>query len=72
MATTGSGSNDMYKGVEMNNLLDETMECLTKQMIQNNFKNKGSKEEKYLITKQELYNFSIKLIKVVKEAYNNG
>ena len=52
----------------MENLLNDTMQLLTEQMIRDNFKKQGSKEERYIITKQELYNFSIKLIKVIKES----
>lgn len=52
----------------MDNVLNDTLQLLTEQMIRDNFKNKGSKEDKYIITKQELYNFSIKLIKVIKES----
>ena len=52
----------------MNNILNNTIQILTEQMIRDNFTNKGSKEERYIITKQELYNFSIKLIKLIKES----
>lgn len=48
-------------------ILEDTLEILTKQMIKDNFQNKGVKEDKYIITKQDLYQFSIKLIKLVKE-----
>lgn len=51
-----------------NKILEATIEILTKQMIKDNFQNKGAKEEKYILTKQELYEFSIRLIKLVKEA----
>lgn len=47
-------------------MLSDTIQALTEQMIKNNFKNRGT-EEKYIITKQQLYEFSIKLIKVIKE-----
>lgn len=45
---------------------DDIIQELTEQMIKNNFKNRGN-EEKYIITKQKLYEFSIKLIKLIKE-----
>ena len=48
-------------------ILDDTLELLMLQMIKENFENKNIQEEKYIITKQELYEFSIKLIKIVKE-----
>lgn len=44
---------------------DDIIQELTEQMIKNNFENRGAKE-KYIITKQDLYEFSIKLIKVIK------
>ena len=50
-----------------NEILEDTIEILTEQLIKDNFQNKGVKEEKYIITKQDLYKFSIKLIKLVKE-----
>ena len=45
-------------------MLDETIEELTKQMIKDKFENE---EEKYIITKTELYLFCIKLIKTIRE-----
>ena len=42
------------------------------QMIKENFENKNIQEEKYIITKQELYEFSIKLIKLVKGIYDDN
>ena len=48
-----------------NKILEDTIEILTKQMIKDNFQSKGDKEEKYILTKQELYKFSIRLIKVI-------
>lgn len=51
-------------------MLEETLQVLTEQMIKNNFQNKINDEKKYIITKQELYEFSIKLIKLVKEIYD--
>lgn len=53
-----------------NEILDDTLEVLMLQMIKENFENKNLSEEKYIITKQELYEFSIKLIKLVKEVYD--
>lgn len=44
---------------------DDVIQELTQQMIKQNFENRGQ-EEKYIITKQDLYEFSIKLIKVIK------
>ena len=44
---------------------DDVIQELTQQMIKQNFENRG-KKEKYMITKQDLYEFSIKLIKVIK------
>ena len=45
-------------------MLDETIEELTKQMIKNRFEDT---EEKYIITKTELNQFCIKLIKTIRE-----
>lgn len=53
-------------------MLDEALEVLTEQMIKDNFENKGNVEEKFIITKQELYKFCIKLIKVVEEVYGES
>lgn len=50
-----------------NKILEDTIEILTKQMIKENFQNKGAKEEKYILTKQELYEFSIRLLKLINE-----
>lgn len=51
-------------------ILDDTLEVLMLQMIKEKFENKNQNEDKYIITKQELYEFSIKLIKLVKGVYN--
>lgn len=60
-------------GIDKNNeILDDTLELLMLQMIKDNFKNKNINEEKFIITKQELYEFSIKLIKLVKEVYDDN
>lgn len=53
-------------------ILDDTLELLMLQMIKENFENKNIQEEKYIITKQELYEFSIKLIKLVKGVYDDN
>lgn len=58
-------------GMKKNNeILDDTLELLMLQMIKEKFENKNQNEEKFIITKQELYEFSIKLIKLVKGVYN--
>ena len=51
-------------------ILDDTLELLMIQMLKENFENKNMRDEKYIITKQELYEFSIKLIKQIKDVYN--
>lgn len=53
-------------------MYDETIEVLTEKMIKENFKSHNKDEEKYIITKQDLYRFSIKLIKLVKEVYEKN
>ncbi len=53
-----------------NKILEDAIEILTEQMIKDNFQNKGVKEDKYILTKQDLYKFSIELIKLVKEVAN--
>ena len=50
-------------------MLDDTLELLMMQMIRDNFEHKENQEEKYIITKQELYRFCIRLIKIVREVY---
>lgn len=50
--------------------LDDVLSILTEQMIKDNFQNKITGQEKYIITKQDLYEFSIKLIKVVRGVYD--
>ena len=47
-------------------MLEEVIEELTKMMIRDNFEN-GTKEIK--MTKTELFQFCIKLVKVVERAY---
>ena len=57
-----------------NRYLEDVQELLTEQMIKGYFKNKSSSEDKYIITKQDLYNFSLKLIDFLisqSEVYNN-
>lgn len=51
--------------------LEDVIAILTEQMIKDNFQNKITGQEKYIITKQDLYEFSIKLIKVVRGVYND-
>lgn len=51
-------------------ILDDTLELLMIQMLKENFENKNMRDEKYIITKQELYEFSIKLIKQIKDVYD--
>lgn len=54
-------------------ILDDTLDLLMIKMIKDKFENKNKNEEKFILTKQELYEFSIKLIKLVKEVYyDNG
>ena len=53
-------------------MIDEIIESLTIQMIKDRFSNKNIKDEKFIITKQELYNFIIKFLKIVKEVYDNN
>lgn len=52
-----------------NNILEDVLEVLVKEMIKSNFESKGLKEEKYIVSKQDLYRFCIRLIKIVKEVY---
>lgn len=49
---------------------DDVINILTEQMIKDNFQNKMTGQDKYIITKQDLYEFSIKLIKVVRGVYD--
>lgn len=51
--------------------LDDVLSILTEQMIKDNFQNKITSQDKYIITKQDLYEFSIKLIKVVRGVYDD-
>ena len=51
--------------------LDDVLNILTEQMIKDNFQNKITGQDKYIITKQDLYEFSIKLIKVVRGVYDD-
>ena len=55
-----------------NEILDDALELLMLKMIKEKFENKNQSEEKFIITKQELYEFSIKLIKLVKEVYDDN
>ena len=54
-----------------NQILDDTLELLILHMIKNSFENKEYSREKYIITKQQLYEFSIKLIKLIKGVDNS-
>ena len=49
---------------------DDVINILTEQMIKDNFQNKMTGQDKFIITKQDLYEFSIKLIKVVRGVYD--
>lgn len=50
-------------------MLDDAIDLLTKQMIKDTFKDKKNNQEVvYQMTKTDLYNFCIKLVKVIKEA----
>ena len=49
---------------------DDVINILTEQMIKDNFQNKMTGQNKFIITKQDLYEFSIKLIKVVRGVYD--
>lgn len=52
-------------------MLDDTVEVLTKQMLESAFEDKKNKQEAVIkMTKIELYQFCIKLIKVIKETEN--
>lgn len=51
-------------------MLNEILDVLTTQMIKDNFQSRGNKEDHFIITKQQLYEFCIKLIKVVIEIYD--
>ena len=50
---------------------DDVINILTEQMIKDNFQNKMTGQNKFIITKQDLYEFSIKLIKVVRGVYDD-
>lgn len=50
-------------------MLEDTLEELTRQLIEERFKGSDI-DKKYVITKEELYSFCIKLIKVIMEVYN--
>ena len=56
--------------LKKNEILDDALELLMVQMIRENFENKNIHEEKFIITKQELYEFSIKLIKWIRDVDN--
>lgn len=46
-------------------ILDDTIEILTRQMLEECFVKNNN--EKYVITIDELYRFCIKLVKIIKE-----
>ena len=48
-----------------NKILDTTLELLTEQMIKDYFRTKEIGEEKFIITKQDLYDFSMRLISLL-------
>lgn len=49
-------------------MLDEAIELLTKQMIENDFKDKSSESHKIVkLTKTQLYQFCIRLVKIIRE-----
>ena len=49
---------------------DDVINILTEQMIKDNFQNKMTGQDKYIITKQDLYEFSIKLVKTIRGVYS--
>ena len=49
-------------------MLNETIEILTKQMIEESFEEKKNNQEIVIkMTKTDLYKFCIKLVKLIKE-----
>lgn len=49
-------------------MLDDTIDILTKQMIENDFNEKINKcHQTVRLTKTQLYQFCIKLVKLIKE-----
>lgn len=52
-------------------MLEETIELLTKQMLEDIFKaKKENKTEKITMTKTDLYKFCIKLVKLIYQVEN--
>ena len=49
---------------------DDVINILTEQMIKDNFQNKITGQDKFIITKQDLYEFSIKLVKTIRGGYS--
>ena len=49
---------------------DDVINILTEQMIKDNFQNKITGQDKFIITKQDLYEFSIKLVKTIRGVYS--
>lgn len=53
------------------NMLDDTIELLTKQMLEDVFKDKKeNKKEMITMSKVDLYKFCIKLVKLLKRIEN--
>ncbi len=50
-------------------VFDELLEVLTEKMIKNSFDNHDKDTKKFVMTEQELFQFCIKLVKMVKEVY---
>lgn len=50
-------------------VFDELLEVLTEMMIKNNFNNHDKNTKKLVMTEQDLFQFCIKLVKMVKEVY---
>lgn len=46
-------------------MIEDSIEILTRMFIEEHFK--GTDKQKYVINKQELYQFCIKLLKVLEE-----
>lgn len=49
------------------NMFDEIITCLMEKMLKDKFENPDN--SKYILSKQELYQFGMRLIKVIKEVY---
>lgn len=54
-------------------MIEETIDILTNQMIKNKFKsNKNDDNQTIVMTKFDLYKFSIKLLKLIKQYEKYG